>query len=293
MLRESRVIRGLLRNGEARFFLCDTTGIAQHARDIHTASNTCTAALGRMLSACAMLGVTLKDEQEKIALTINGNGPAGTVTAVAGANGILKITIQHPEIELPLKSNGALNVGGVLGKEGQLTVIRSYKTGEPYTGRVRLVSGEVAEDMAMYFLESEQIPSVCALGTHVRERVESSGGIFIHAMPSCSEALLQELEIRTELFSGISQMIKDMPLEEIASAAFRSLEPVVLEKQELHLQCDCSRDKIERVLLSLGEKELRSIIDQDETCEVCCPYCRTAYQFNKQQLECLLSEGMN
>ena len=288
---QSRILRGILKGGEARFFLCDTTAIAQEARTLHNASNTCTAAMGRMLSAVSMMGIGLKDGQDRISATISGGGPAGAMTAVAGANGVIKITVENPGTELPLKANGAFDVGGYLGKNGQLTVIRSNGFSEPYIGRTNLVSGEIGEDFALYYLESEQIPSLCALGTKVRNTVESSAGILIQAMPSCSEELLNQLDIRTELFSGISQMSHDMTLEEIATGAFDGLKPEILEKQPLFLQCDCSREFIERVLLSVGEKELRSIIEEEGKCEVLCHYCRKKYRFDRAALEALLKEG--
>ena len=290
-MNQSRILRGILKGGEARFFLCDTAAIAQEARTLHNASNTCTAAMGRMLSAVSMMGISLKDGQDRISATISGGGPAGAMTAVAGANGVIKITVENPGTELPLKANGAFDVGGYLGKNGQLTVIRSNGFSEPYIGRTNLVSGEIGEDFALYYLESEQIPSLCALGTKVRNTVESSAGILIQAMPSCSEELLNQLDIRTELFSGISQMSHDMTLEEIATGAFDGLKPEILEKQSLFLQCDCSREFIERVLLSVGEKELRSIIEEEGKCEVLCHYCRKKYRFDRAALEALLKEG--
>ena len=290
-MNQSRILRGILKGGEARFFLCDTAAIAQEARTLHNASNTCTAAMGRMLSAVSMMGISLKDGQDRISATISGGGPAGAMTAVAGANGVIKITVENPGTELPLKANGAFDVGGYLGKNGQLTVIRSNGFSEPYIGRTNLVSGEIGEDFALYYLESEQIPSLCALGTKVRNTVESSAGILIQAMPSCSEELLNQLDIRTELFSGISQMSHDMTLEEIATGAFDGLKPEILEKQPLFLQCDCSREFIERVLLSVGEKELRSIIEEEGKCEVLCHYCRKKYRFDRAALEALLKEG--
>ena len=144
----------------------------------------------------------------------------------------MKVTIEHPEVELPLKENGKLNVGGALGKDGQLTVMRSFGFGEPYVGRVALVSGEIAEDFAMYYLESEQTPSLCALGTLVGENIISSGGILIQAMPDCSEELLDALEIRAELFSSISQLLSEMTLEEIVEGCFRGLNPEILEESD-------------------------------------------------------------
>ena len=230
--KKSRMLRLTLMGGQARVFICDTTELAQQARDIHNASNTCSAAMGRMLAATAIMGANLKSEGDRITATINGGGPAGPICAIAGPDGTVKVTIEHPEVELPLKENGKLNVGGALGKDGQLTVMRSFGFGEPYVGRVALVSGEIAEDFAMYYLESEQTPSLCALGTLVGENIISSGGILIQAMPDCSEELLDALEIRAELFSSISQLLSEMTLEEIVEGCFRGLNPEILEESD-------------------------------------------------------------
>ena len=289
--RQSRLLRLTLRGGEARVFLCDTTQMAQQARDIHNASNTCSAAMGRMLAATAIMGANLKSDGDRITVTINGGGPAGPMCAVAGPDGRVKVTIEHPEVELALKPNGKLDVGGALGKDGQLTVMRSYGFGEPYIGRVNLVSGEVAEDFAMYYLESEQTPSLCALGTLVGERILSAGGVLIQAMPGCSEELLDALEIRAELFSAISQMLREMTLEEIVEGCFRGLEPEILEEIPLTLQCDCSREYIERVLLSMGAAELRDIIEKQHGCEVSCHFCRRQYAFTGEELKRLLEQA--
>ena len=289
--KKSRLLRMTLKGGEARVFLCDTTEMTQQARDMHNASNTCTAALGRMLAAASIMGVGLKSEGDRITATINGGGPAGALCAVAGPDGTVKVTIDHPEIELPLKPNGKLDVGGVLGKDGQLTIMRSFNYGEPYVGRVALVSGEIAEDFAMYYLESEQTPSLCALGTLVGEDVISAGGILIQAMPNCSEELLDALEVRAELFGAISQLLDEMTLEELAYACFRDLDPEVLEESPLTLRCDCSHEYIERVLLSMGENEIRDLIRTQNGCEVTCHFCRKHYAFTGDQLEALLEQA--
>lgn len=289
--KKARLLRLTLMDGQARVFLCDTTAMAQQAREIHNASNTCTAALGRIISAAAIMGANLKSEGDRITLTINGGGPAGPLCAVAGPDGVVKATVEHPEIELALKPNGKLDVGGAVGKDGQLTVMRSFGFGEPYIGRVALVSGEIAEDMAMYYLESEQTPSLCALGTLVGEEVLSAGGILIQAMPGCSEELLDALEIRAELFGAISQMLQEMTLEEIVSGCFRGLEPNILEEIELDFHCDCSREYIERVLLSMGEEEIRDLIREQNGCEVSCHFCRRHYAFTGEELEQLIEQA--
>ena len=289
--KKSRLLRLTLMGGQARVFLCDTTAMAQAARDIHNASNTCTAVLGRIIAAAAIMGANLKSEGDRITLTLNGGGPAGPLCAVAGPDGNVKATIEYPEVELALKENGKLDVGGAIGKDGQLTVLRSFGFGEPYVGRVALVSGEIAEDIAMYYLESEQTPSLCALGTLVGEDVLSAGGMLIQAMPGCSDELIDALEIRAELFGAISQLLQEMTLEEIVSGCFRGLEPEILEEIELKLHCDCSREYIERVLLSMGEGEIRDMIEKQNGCEVSCHFCRNHYAFTGEELERLISEA--
>lgn len=289
--KNSRLLRLTLMGGQARVFLCDTTNMAQQARDIHNASNTCSAAMGRMIAATAIMGANLKSDGDRITATINGGGPAGPICAVAGPDGKVKVTIDHPEVELALKPNGKLDVGGVLGKDGQLTVMRSFGFGEPYVGRVALVSGEIAEDFAMYYLESEQTPTLCALGTLVGKNIISAGGILIQAMPGCSDELLDALEIRAELFGSISQMLEEMTLEEIVSGCFRGLEPEILEEIPLQLTCDCSKDYIERVLLSMGEEELRDIMNSQHGCEVTCHFCRRQYAFTEEELGTLIEQA--
>ncbi|MBP3655340.1 MAG: Hsp33 family molecular chaperone HslO [Clostridia bacterium] len=289
--KKSRLLRLTLMGGQARVFLCDTTEMAQKARDIHNASNTCSAAMGRMIAATAIMGAGLKSEGDRITVTINGGGPAGPLCAIAGPDGKVKVTIEHPEIELVRKPNGKLDVGGAIGKDGQMTVMRSFNFGEPYVGRVALVSGEIAEDFAMYYLESEQTPSLCALGTLVAEDIVSAGGILIQAMPGCSEELLDALELRSELFSAMSQLLRDMTLEEIVTGCFRGLEPEILEEIPLQLTCDCSREYIERVLLSMGVEEIEDMIRTQNGCNVHCHFCRRDYSFTGEELRALIAEA--
>ena len=291
MNRPSVLLRGVLRGGEARFFLCETTGMTREAAEIHKASPTCTAAIGRMISAAAILGCGLKSAEDRVTATIRGGGPAGALCAVARADGAVKVSLENPEADLPLRKNGKLDVGGILGRDGQLSVVRSYGFGEPYVGRVALVSGEIAEDFAMYYTESEQIPSLCALGVRIAGGVQASGGLLIQAMPDCSEKTLTDLDIRTELFGSISQLLAEMTPREIVDACFRGLDAEILEKQALKLECDCSRSYIERVLLSTGRAEILDMIEKDGGCEVCCHFCGKKYAFSAEELTDLLEKG--
>ena len=288
----ANLIRGLSENGGVVFCGVDSTQIVRKAEKLHTTSATCSAALGRLLTGAALMGSMLKDDRDQITLRVSGGGPAGVVIACTDGTGNVKGCIDHPLVELPAKPNGHLDVGGAVGKDGVLTVIRDNRLQkEPTVGQVPLVSGEIAEDFAMYYLESEQTPSLCALGTLVGENIIASGGILIQAMPDCSEELLDALEIRAELFSSISQLLSEMTLEEIVEGCFRGLNPEILEEMPLRLQCDCSRDYIERVLLSMGEDEIRDMIEKQNGCEVECHFCRKHYRFSGEELEDLLAQA--
>ncbi len=290
---KSRLIATTLMGGEARVLLCDTTAMAREAREVHHASRTCAAALGRTLTAAAMMGARLEGD-ENITLSIRGNGPAGAIIAVA-RHGVVKITIDAPEVELPLRADGKLDVGGAVGSEGRLSLVRDLGFGEPYVGQVKLVSGEIAEDVAMYYTASEQVPSLCALGVLVREgateaedwRVAASGGLLIQAMPGCSESLLDALELRSQLFGTLSAELEARTLEDILAESFRGLAPEIVEEVPLALTCDCSAQRIERALITLGEGELTKIIDEQHGCEVQCHFCHKRYQFDEQGLTAL------
>ena len=290
--KKSRMLRLTLMGGQARVFICDTTELAQQARDIHNASNTCSAAMGRMLAATAIMGANLKSEGDRITATINGGGPAGPICASAGPDGTVKVTIEHPEVELPLKENGKLNVGGALGKDGQLTVMRSFGFGEPYVGRVALVSGEIAEDFAMYFTASEQTPSLVSLGVLVNgDVVLKAGGLLVQPMPGCEEETLEQLELRSPMFADISREMTEAPKEQLLEDWFRGMKPVVLDRTPLRYHCGCSRARMEKALISLGRKELQTIINEDTGAELGCHFCHQQYQFTTEELKQLLEKA--
>ena len=285
------ILRAITSDGLVQAAAISSRDLTERARQIHKTLPVATAALGRTLAAASMMGNALKEEGASVTLQIKGGGPLGTLLAVSDNEGNVRGTVENPAVDLPLRPDGKLDVGTAVGCDGTLTVIRDLNMKEPYVGTIGLFSGEIAEDFAMYYLESEQTPSLCALGTLVGEKIISAGGILIQAMPDCSEELLDALEIRAELFSSISQMLSDMTLEEIVEGCFRGLQPEILEELPLQLRCDCSRDYIERVLLSMGENELRDIIKNQGGCEVQCHFCRKRYAFTKQELEGLIEQA--
>lgn len=278
-------------NGEARVLLCRTTNLTRKCADIHQPSSVALAAVSRMMTATLMLSTMLKEEDSSVTVTVDGGGPGGKITCV-GRHNLVKATLQNPQLEMPLKADGHLDVGGYVGKQGRLTVIKDIGLKEPYIGQSQLVSGEIGEDFAQYFTVSEQQPSLVAVGALVHEGFcLSAGGVLVQPLPGCSEETLQQLEIRSMFFSAISREVADISLEELYTMWFDGLDPVLLGREELKFECDCSRDKMERALISLGKKELTDIIEQDGQAELTCHFCRTTQHFDKQQLQTLLEKA--
>ena len=280
-----------LMDGQAKVLLCRTTLMARRAAEIHCPSSTALAAMSRTMTATAMLGVMMKDDNASVTVTVAGDGPLGKMTAVAHG-GQVKVSAHHPEIELPLKKDGHLDVGGLVGHHGRLTVIKDLGMKEPYIGQSQLVSGELGEDFAQYFTVSEQQPSLVALGCLVHEGYcLSAGGVLVQAMPGCSEETLEQLELRSVFFTAISREVADVPLEDLAKAWFDGMEMQILDREPVCYRCDCSREKMEKALIALGRGELKQLIDEDGQAELTCHFCRTAHHFTRQELTDLLERA--
>ncbi len=280
-----------LMEGQARAIVIESTAMVQRARDIHGLSRIATAALGRTLTAAAMMGSMLKGRDESLTASIKGGGPIGTVLAVADGNCSVKGYVDHPEIDLP-RTGPKLPVGAAVGRDGRLTVIKDMHLKEPYVGQVNLVSGEIAEDFAMYFTASEQTPSLVSLGVLVSdERVESAGGLIVQVMPGASEAAIQSIEMSAGMFMDISGTMKEYPLEGAVDQLLMHLQPEVLERRETRYACDCSRERVERALISLGAQELEDMIAEQHGAQVDCHFCRKRYRFSEQDLRTLLESA--
>lgn len=286
-----RILLGILMDGQARVLLCDTTAMAGAARRIHHASNVCAAALGRAISATALLTASTEEQTNSLTMTIKGNGPAGTLVSVA--HGFrMKAYIDHPQVQLPLRADHKLDVGGAIGSEGRITVIRDMGLKEPYIGHCNLVSGEIGEDVASYCVTSEQIPTLCALGVLVGEdEVLSSAGLLVQSLPGCTEEVLSALELRSPIFRDISAHLLEHSIEELHEMFFRGLKPEILSVEALTYACDCSRAKMEKVLLSLGRNDLEDMIQKDHGAEISCMFCHERHQFTEEALQLLLSQA--
>ena len=283
-----KLIRGLSENGGIVFCGVDSTDIVCKAERLHTTSATCSAALGRLLTGASLMGSMLKDDRDTITLRVSGNGPAGVVIACTDGTGNVKGCIDHPLVELPAKANGHLDVGGAVGKDGVLTVIRDNRLQkEPTVGQVPLVSGEIAEDITSYYAYSEQVPTVCALGVLVDKdlSISCAGGYLLQLLPGATDAEITQLEQNIAAMPSVTEMLHaGKTPEDMMNLAMAGFNPSVLDEREVRYQCDCSRERTEQMLLSLGRKELEKLRDEDPHCEVVCNFCHTKYEFDLNKL---------
>lgn len=289
--RKDELLHITLCDGQARVLLLDTTAMVQAASDIHNATPVATAAMGRLMTAAAMLGAQMKNEGNSVTLTVKGDGPIGTLIAVASGTKV-KVCADNPQVQLALRSDGKLDVGGAVGHTGRLTVVKDLGLREPFVGQTELVSGEIADDMAVYFTRSEQLPSLVALGVLTAgEKVLSAGGILIQAMPGCTDEVLDQLELRSPMFADISRELTFAPLEELVGDWFRGMEPQILDREPVQWYCGCSRERMEKALISLGRKDLGEIIADDKGAELTCHFCHNGYRFETDDLRLLLEQA--
>ena len=239
------LIRLSLMDGQVRVMMLETTQMCQRAADIHHSTPVCTAAMGRLMTATAMLGVMMKGENESVTVTVKGGGPIGTLVAVAN-HGDVKVCADNPQVELPLREDGKLNVGAAVGHDGRISVVKDLGLKEPYIGQSELVSGELAVDFAHYFTLSEQTPSLVALGVLVNgDVVLKAGGLLIQAMPGCEDSTIDQLELRSPMFADISREMTFADKETLIEDWFRGMDPVLLEREPLRYHCACSRHRME------------------------------------------------
>lgn len=271
----------------------DTTETVCVAQELHSMSATASAALGRTLTAASIMGAMLKSDSGSITLKLSGGGPVGVVTAISDSKGNTRGYVQYPGVELPLRPDGKLDVGGAVGKNGRLCVIRDFGTGEPYIGQIELVSGEVAEDITNYYASSEQIPTVCALGVltdKVSKQVMLAGGLLVQVLPGAYDSDIKKLESDlNELEPMTTMMAKGMSLEKICETVLKSFEVDKLDETAIHYACTCGKEKYAAALVTLGEVELRSLPTEDGKVETVCPYCNKKYYFDQKDIEELIT----
>ncbi len=288
------VIRAVAAGGEVRAFACTTKNLVEEARLHHDSMPVVTAALGRLLSAGSMMGLMMKGDDDKLTLQIKGDGPIGGLVVTADSKARVKGYAFNPDVNITLKAEGKLDVGGAIGN-GELTVIRDLGLKEPYVGRTKLISGEIAEDLTYYYASSEQVPSVVALGVLVERdySVKRAGGFIIQLMPGASDATIDAIEKKIPMVTSVTGMLdEDMTPEEILTFILEELGVEITDKVETYFVCDCNKERVEQVLLSIGEKELASLYEEDKPVELCCQFCGKKYEFSKEDIGKLIKEGI-
>ena len=283
-------------NGKVRVECINSCNWVEEARKIHDLSPTATAALGRLLTITEIFQSDLSEEDESITLQIKGNGPLGMLTAVGDGKGGIKGYVQNSKLDLPLNEIGKLDVGGAVGREGMIYVIKDIGLKDPYVGMTPIVSGEIAEDFTNYFATSEQVPTVVALGVLVnKDGVKSAGGYRISAMPEALDEDLVKIEEAVKNADSISKMLdENLSLDEIAKKVTGDENLQIMNERYLpEYKCNCSREKFEKGLIAIGKKELETIINEDGKANTVCHFCNKEYNFSKEDLERLLKSIKN
>lgn len=290
---KDQIIKFLAYQGKVSVTCINTTQLVEKARKIHDLGPLATAAFGRCLTMTAMMGAEMKNKQDKLTIQIKGNGPIGMMVTSSDFFPRVKGYVGNPQVDLPLNEDGKLDVGGAVGHEGYLNVIKDIGLKEPYIGICPLTSGEIADDFAEYFVTSEQKQAAIALGVLVdKEGVRSSGGYFIQPLPDATEEEISRLEQSIFKAGAISKMLdKNMSLKEIAILITGDEDIEILEENIIPLyECDCSKPKMEKALLSIGKQELEKILEEDEKAELTCHFCQKSYLFTKKELEELVKQ---
>jgi len=288
------LVRGMTMDGFVKAVAIRSTETVRRAAQIHGTTPNATAALGRCLTAASMMGNMQKVENGSMTMQVRGGGPIGTITVVSDAEGNVRGCVTEPMVPWLSKYPGKLDVSAVVGTEGTLTVIRDLQMKEPYIGSVPLVSGEIADDVTAYFAQSEQTPTACALGVLVEpdESVSVAGGYLVQLLPGAPDDIIDKLEAGIQRAGAVTTMLQaGMTPEDILGQVCGDLGVVFLETTEVSYKCYCSQDRVERMLLSLGKKELTEIADEGKPFTVECQFCDTVYTFTPDEIRNLINNA--
>lgn len=290
-----RILRATAGNGYIKMSAVSARGLVQRAKDIHGCTPTTAAALGRTLCAASMLGNLLKEDNGSLTIRINGGGPIGSVIAVSDSEGYVRGYVADPTVDLPLRKDGKLDVGGAVGRDGMITVSRDIGLREPYIGSTQLVSGEIAEDLTAYMLESEQIPAACGLGVLIDTdlSVKAAGGFIVQLMPGAPEEYIDLLEENIFMMDQLTTVLSEDGLEAVFEQVLKGIEHHMVGEDEVGYRCYCSRDRVEQAILSAGEAELKSMIAEGKPVDVSCQFCDAVYTFSPADMRSLLDSAKN
>ena len=290
------IIRAVTDDGSIRAFACYTKDTVNEAFRHHQTSPVATAALGRVLTASAMMGAMLKGEKDTVSIQLTGNGPLGRVLAVSDSKSNVKGYVDYPHVDMPLNTNGKLNVGKAVGTDGYLTVINDIGMKEPYIGKIPLVTGEVGDDLTKYFAVSEQVPSAVGLGVLVDTdyTVKTSGGFIVQVMPEGTDEDIAKLEENLNQVQSVTALFEEGKTpEDILKILLFGFDYHITDTLDTKYYCNCSRERVEKALISLGTEEIEKIIEEDGKAELSCHFCSNKYEFTEEDLKALLEEMQN
>lgn len=290
-----RIIRMITSDGSLMASAIDSSDLVYTAQRLHGLTKTSCAALGRLLTGASLMGAMLKEANATLTVKVDGGGPLGNLLALADSKGNVRGYVDNPQIELPVRGDGKLDVGGAVGRTGRLAVIRDFGTGEPYAGQVELVSGEIAEDLTNYYATSQQTPTVCALGVLVNKDdgiAMLAGGMLIQALPGADEAALSRLEENIGKMDSVTTMLaKGLSPEDMCRIALEGFQVEVLDSFPVHYVCNCSKERFSSILLTLNPQELREMpLGEDGLMETICQYCNRKYYFSREELMALAEQ---
>ena len=287
------LVRAVSADGYVKAAAVSTRALTERARQIHKTLPVATAALGRALSAASMMGNAMKEDAASVTLQFKGGGALGTVLAVSDHEGNVRGYVDNPAVDMPLRPDGKLDVGGAVGHDGTLTIIRDLRMKEPYTGSVGLLSGEIAEDIAAYFAESEQIPTVCALGVLLErdQSVLAAGGMLIQLLPGAPEDIISRVERGVLSLGAVTAVLRDNPdPAALLKKALPEFGLDILERVPVEYRCDCSRRRMEAALIALGRPELRKLLQEQGHAELSCRFCGNVQTFTSADITALLEQ---
>ena len=286
------IVRAITADGLVKAAAITGRDLVERARNIHTLLPVATAALGRTLMAASLMGDAMKIDGSSLTLQIKGGGPLGTILAVSDEAGNVRGYVQNPHVELMEKAPGKLDVGRAVGEMGSLTVIKDLGMKEPYVGTIDLLSGEIADDIAAYFVESEQIPTACALGVLMGtdQSVTSAGGYLIQLLPGAGEDIITKIEAGVQRVGSVSHALEGgLDGAGLLRAVLSDFDLEILETHPVEYRCYCSRDRVTRALISMGREELSSLIQEQGQAELTCQFCDQIYRYSKEDLEEILA----
>ena len=287
-----KIIRATAGDGFIKMAVITARDTVQRAREIHGCSPTAAAALGRTLCAASMLGEMMKEERGTLTIRINGGGPIGSIVAVSDSAGYVRGYVTNPAVDLPLRADGKLDVGGAVGRDGMLTVSRDIGLKEPYIGSTELVSGEIAEDLTAYLLESEQVPSACAMGVLVDtdRTVKAAGGFIVQLMPGAPEELIGKLEDNIFMMDQLTTILDEDGAEAVFDQVLKGLEHHIVGEVPVGYRCYCSRERVAEALRCVERNELEEMIAEGRDCSISCQFCDATYSFTPSDLRAIVDD---